>query len=111
MKVINIQAAKTHLSRIVEDVVEGEEVVLAKSGKPLVRLVPYAQKNTPRKSGALSGKIWEAPDCWGPGDSDLEASIESPLLQESPPDPLPIPRRLRMLRLLLDSHVIVWWLT
>ena len=106
-----IQAARTHLSRIVEDVVEGDEVVLAKSGKPLVRLVPYAQKNTPRKSGALSGKIWEAPDCWAPGDSDLESSIEAPLLRESPPDPLPIPRRLRMLRLLLDSHVVVWWLT
>ncbi len=81
MKVINIQAAKTHLSRIVDEVVEGEEVVLAKAGKPLVRLVPFVQARAPREPGMLVGQAWEAADCWLPGDSGLEASIESPLFE------------------------------
>lgn len=40
MKVVNLHAAKTNLSRLVDDAVKGDEVVIAKSGKPLVRLVP-----------------------------------------------------------------------
>ncbi|MFM1749628.1 MAG: hypothetical protein RLZZ188_3294 [Verrucomicrobiota bacterium] len=110
MKVVNIQAAKTHLSRIVDEVVEGDEVVLAKSGKPLVRLVPYAENKKPRTPGLFAGQGWEAPDCWAPGESELEASIEAPLLRE-PDMHFPPPPRRRVLRLLLDSHVIVWWLT
>jgi prevent-host-death family protein len=81
VKVINIQAAKTHLSRIVDDVVDGEEVVLAKAGRPLVRLVPYVKSRSPREPGILAGQAWEAADCWTPGDSGLEASIESPLIE------------------------------
>lgn len=111
MKLINIQAAKTHLSRIVEDVVEGDDVVLAKSGKPMVRLVRYAQAREPRQPGRLAGKIWEAPDCWAPGESELEASIQEPILREEPMVMPVIPRRPRVIRLLLDSHVVVWWLT
>jgi len=111
MKLINIQAAKTHLSRIVEDVVEGEDVVLAKSGKPMVRLVRYAQTRKPRQPGRLAGKGWEAPDCWEPGESELESSIEEPILREEPALAPVLPRRPRILRLLLDSHVVVWWLT
>ena len=107
MKLVNIQAAKTHLSRLVEEVVAGEEVVLAKSGKPLVRLVRYAQPRSRRTPGALAGQFWEAPDCWAPGPSELEASIEAPLLLE-PPAPALAARLPR--RLLVDSHVVVWWL-
>jgi prevent-host-death family protein len=54
VKVINIQAAKTHLSRIVDDVGNGEEIVLAKAGKPLVRLVPYDAPGQPRKAGIFA---------------------------------------------------------
>lgn len=111
MKLINIQAAKTHLSRIVEDVVEGDDVVLAKSGKPMVRLVRYVQAREPRQPGRLAGKIWEAPDCWVPGESELEASIQEPILREEAMLLPVLPRRPRVVRLLLDSHVVVWWLT
>ncbi len=111
VKLINIQAAKTHLFRIVEEVVEGDDVVLAKSGKPMVRLVRYAQTREARQPGRLAGKSWEAPDCWQPGDSEMESSIEEPILREDSVLMPVLPRRPRALRLLLDSHVVVWWLT
>lgn len=72
MKVINIQNAKTHLSRLVEDAAGGEDVVIAKAGKPIVRLVPFQKQDGPRKLGALAGKVKEAKDCWEP-DTEMEA--------------------------------------
>lgn len=77
MKTVNIQAAKTHLSRLVEEAVAGEEIVLAKAGKPLVRLVPYRAAGKVRKGGQLAGQIEESPDCWE--NDELEVSISSPL--------------------------------
>lgn len=53
----NMYQAKTHLSRLVEKALEGEEVILAKAGKPLVRLVPYEEKSEPLKIGLMAGKI------------------------------------------------------
>jgi prevent-host-death family protein len=75
MRLINIQAAKTHLSRVVEQVVQGEDIVLAKAGKPMVRLVPYTKSGVRREPGAFKGQIWEAADCWD-GDDDIAASID-----------------------------------
>lgn len=75
MKIINIQAAKTHLSRLVEDVVNGEEIILGKAGKPLVRLVPYAVPKGDRHGGQFRGQVWEADDCW----SCKSCLLESPL--------------------------------
>jgi len=82
---INIQAAKTHLSRLVEQAVNGKEIVLAKAGKPLVRLVPYGLDRKARVPGLLKGQIREAPNCWEP-DHDLREAIdrEDPLLQLPP---------------------------
>jgi prevent-host-death family protein len=58
MEVTNIHQAKTHLSRLIERVVAGEEVVIAKAGKPVVRLVPYQENATPkRKLGVWKGKV------------------------------------------------------
>ena len=57
MKQINIHAAKTHLSSLVERAAAGESFIIAKSGKPLVVVIPYeAPKQSPR-SGFLSGRI------------------------------------------------------
>lgn len=56
-KTINIHEAKTHLSRIVEDVAHGAEVIIAKAGKPIARLVPLEHKPTPKQFGLLKGKI------------------------------------------------------
>jgi prevent-host-death family protein len=82
MKTINIQAAKTHLSRLVDQVVAGEEIVLAKAGKPLVRLVPFREPRTARRGGQYAGQIVESPNCW---DSDeLAESIAAPLYAAAP---------------------------
>lgn len=62
MKVLNIQQAKTHLSRLVEQALAGEEIVIAKAGRPCVQLTPYAPERMARSPGGWEGKIWIAPD-------------------------------------------------
>ena len=54
---VNIHEAKTHLSRLVDEVCEGKEFILAKAGKPLVKLVPLKKAKKKRKPGWLKGKI------------------------------------------------------
>jgi prevent-host-death family protein len=62
MAQVNIHEAKTHLSRLVERAAGGEEIVIARAGKPAAKLVPYRDLRTPRRLGALRGRIWLAPD-------------------------------------------------
>ncbi len=57
MKITNIHEAKTHLSRLIESVIAGEEVVIAKAGKPLVKLIPYQEDKQPRIPGGWQGKV------------------------------------------------------
>ena len=57
MTTLNIHAAKTHLSRLIEDVAEGEEVVIAKAGKPVARLVPIGKAPGKRTLGMLKGRL------------------------------------------------------
>lgn len=59
---VNIHEAKTHLSRLVERVEAGEEVVIARAGRPVARLVPIERRTRPRVLGSLRGQIWVAPD-------------------------------------------------
>jgi prevent-host-death family protein len=61
--IANIYEAKTHLSRLVERVAAGEEVVIAKAGKPVARLIPYREGEPPkRKPGYWRGKVRIAAD-------------------------------------------------
>ena len=60
--VVNIHAAKTHLSRLIERVEAGEEITLARAGRPVAKLVPYVAGREPRRLGLLKGQIWLAPD-------------------------------------------------
>lgn len=87
MKSINIQAAKTHLSRLVEQVAAGEEIVLAKAGKPMAKLVPYVPVRKPRQGGQFKGQIWEAPDCWEPDEDIIKLMTESPLYPQNASEP------------------------
>jgi len=59
---INIHEAKTHLSRLVEDVAGGSEVLIAKGGRAMARLVPLRRDETPRRPGLLKGKLRIADD-------------------------------------------------
>jgi prevent-host-death family protein len=74
MKTVNIHEAKTHLSRLVEEAASGEEIVIAKAGKPLVKLVPLSATAGPRRLGLLAGRVWESADCWAP-DPEIEAAF------------------------------------
>ncbi|MGH8479424.1 MAG: type II toxin-antitoxin system Phd/YefM family antitoxin [Gammaproteobacteria bacterium] len=62
MRTVNIHEAKTHLSRYVEQAANGEEIIIAKAGKPIARLVPLeAPSRQPRQLGLLKGKL-KVPD-------------------------------------------------
>lgn len=54
---INIHEAKTHLSRLVEEVAAGKEIIIAKAGVPMVKMVPLSRARTPLKYGLLKGRI------------------------------------------------------
>jgi prevent-host-death family protein len=67
MASVNIHAAKTHLSRLVERVEAGEEIVIARAGRPVARLVPYRAAHEPRRPGLWKGRVrlradFDAPD-------------------------------------------------
>jgi prevent-host-death family protein len=54
---VNVHDAKTHLSRLLERAESGEEIVIARAGKPVARLVPYTTERPTRTFGALRGQI------------------------------------------------------
>lgn len=62
MSVVNIHQAKTHLSRLVDEALDGGEVVIARANKPLVRLVPLAENLPARRLGTAAGRIRMADD-------------------------------------------------
>lgn len=62
MVVRNISQAKAQLSALIEEVQKGNEVILAKAGKPVAKLVAYRGPTRPRTPGSMSGQIWIAPD-------------------------------------------------
>jgi len=62
MEVTSIQEAKTHLSRLVERAAAGEEIIIAKAGKPIAKLVGYQPSPQPRQPGFWKGKIKIADD-------------------------------------------------
>lgn len=74
-KVINIHEAKTHLSRLVEQAAAGREIIIAKAGKPMARLVPMETAARPKKLGQLKGKIRVPDDFDAPLDAATLASF------------------------------------
>ena len=72
---INIHQAKTHLSKLVEEAAQGEEIIIAKAGKPMAKLVALEQTvQQPRKPGNLKGQIWMSDDFDAPM-SDEELAL------------------------------------
>jgi prevent-host-death family protein len=62
MYVTNISEAKAQLSALIEKVLAGQEVIIAKAGKPVAKLIRYERSEEPRRPGALRGKIKIAED-------------------------------------------------
>jgi prevent-host-death family protein len=77
MEPINIHQAKTHLSRLIEQVLRGEEVVISKRGRPVAKLVRIPQ--APRQPGRLKGKIHMAPDFDAPLPEPIAAAFRGEL--------------------------------
>ncbi|OGO72346.1 MAG: antitoxin [Chloroflexi bacterium RBG_19FT_COMBO_62_14] len=65
-KMVNIHEAKTHLSRLLARVMGGEEVIIAKAGKPVARLVPFEQLPKVRAPGSAAGQIVIPPEFEAP---------------------------------------------
>ena len=57
MKTVNVHEAKTHFSRLLDRAQEGEEIVIAKAGRPVARLGPLVRGGTKRRLGLLDGKF------------------------------------------------------
>ena len=59
---VNIHEAKTRLSQLLAQLDDGEEIVIARAGKPVARLVPVVQQPARRHPGSAKGKVTIAPD-------------------------------------------------
>lgn len=75
-RTVNIYEAKTNLSRLVEQAAAGEEIVIAKAGKPLARLTPLCSTKEPRKPGCLAGRFHMSDDFDAPLPDELLDAFE-----------------------------------
>ena len=76
---VNIHAAKTQLSRLLEQVEDGEEIVIARAGKPIARIVPLVTSRPKRKLGILEGQYTGADNIDDPLPDDLLEEFYNPL--------------------------------
>lgn len=76
MKSVNIQEAKTTLSRLVEEASGGVEVTIARAGRPVARLVPIGKGQRKRMFGVLRDKIWIADDFDAPLPDEILRGFE-----------------------------------
>ena len=75
---VNMHQAKTSLSRLVRRALDGEEVIIARNGEPLVKLVPVPKPAKQRVPGRLKGTIWIGPD-FEFTDDEITELFEAPL--------------------------------
>jgi prevent-host-death family protein len=76
---VNIFEAKTNLSKLITLVEQGQDVVIARAGKPVARLTRLEPKKKPIRFGALKGKIWIADDFDAPLPDDVLDEFEADL--------------------------------
>lgn len=60
-QIVNVSEAKARFTALLADVESGEEVVIARAGRPIARLTQYEHRNKDRKPGAMKGLIWMSP--------------------------------------------------
>ncbi len=73
---VNVHEAKTHLSRLLDQALAGEEVIIMRSGRPLVRLLPVATALTPRVLGTAKGMVTMADGFDAPLPDDILDAFE-----------------------------------
>jgi prevent-host-death family protein len=76
MTIMNIHQAKTHFSQLIEQAMKGGEVIIAKAGVPIIKLVPLDVPKPKRIPGALKGKIKIADDFDAPLSDDILGYFE-----------------------------------
>jgi prevent-host-death family protein len=76
MKIVNVHEAKTHLSRLLRRVAAGEEIVIARGGRPIARLVPVGTPPGERRLGIAKGRIVVAEDFDAPLPPELLAEFD-----------------------------------
>lgn len=76
MTTVNIHEAKTHLSRLVDEVAAGAEIIIAKAGKPMARLTPISMPIRRKRLGLLKGKIKVPDDFNAPLDDETLSAFE-----------------------------------
>jgi len=76
MTIVNIHQAKTHFSKLVDAAMSGEEIIIAKAGKPAAKLVPILAVKPKRTPGSLKGKIKIAKDFDAPLPDDILDAFE-----------------------------------
>ncbi len=76
MTTVNVHEAKTHFSRILDRVSAGEEIIIAKAGKPVARLVPLEPEKRGRVPGTYAGRIRIADDFDAPLPEDVVDDFE-----------------------------------
>lgn len=86
MRIVNISDAKASLSKLVERVLAGDEVVIGKAGVPVARLVPFESDPTPRdlSRGIWKGQVWLAEDF-----DELPEELRKSFAGEDPGEPTP----------------------
>lgn len=75
-KIVNIHDAKTHLSRLVDEVAAGKEIIIAKAGRPMARLTPMTATVKKKTLGLLKGKIKVPDDFNAPLHDEVLATFE-----------------------------------
>ncbi|GMU24641.1 MAG: hypothetical protein AMXMBFR13_47150 [Phycisphaerae bacterium] len=80
MVIVNIHEAKTHLSRLLERVEQGEEIIIGKAGRPVARLTRYSASCAPRRGGQWQGLVRIRDDF----DDPLPVEVERGFLGEDP---------------------------
>jgi prevent-host-death family protein len=75
-KIVNLYEAKTHLSRLVERAALGDEIVIAKAGRPMARLVSLKRTDAARRPGLWKGKLVIHPDFDDPLPEEILVAFE-----------------------------------
>ena len=76
MAQVNVHEAKTHFSKLLARVAAGEEIVIARAGKPVAKLVPMGQQKKRRVFGMDAGKVWIADDFDAPLPPEIQKYFE-----------------------------------
>ncbi len=75
---VNIHEAKTHLSRLIDQAVKGQDFIIAKAGKPLVRVVALQPADGRRMLGGLAGQFTAPADIKAPFAAEIDAMFHGP---------------------------------